>query len=139
MSRTGNNTFERSNSRHNVARILASLTCGKTYAQLQAELHMTTRSLSRYMAHLGALPNRRVFIRKWLLIDSRYSPVFSLGKQPDAPKPKIPALEHGAKRRAKVKACPELSMNRANHDAARWAVQKAMKARNTWLSSLGAM
>lgn len=139
-SKRGNSTFDSSNTRYNIARILAGLKTGKTYAQLSAELYMSTRSLSRYMAHLMAEPNRRVFIRKYVLIDAHHCPVFAIGSRPNAPKPgKQDERERNAKYRAKVRSCPEMMVHRRNYESARWATRKAVKTPNTWLSALGAV
>lgn len=133
----GRNTFDSANSIYTIERILAALKTPKTYAQLMAELFITQRSLCRYLSHLRANPNRRVFVKKYLLINHRHSPVFALGSKPDAIMPKQSSKERNALRQAKVKADPDLSERRYKYEAARWLTRKP-KAAQSWLSALGA-
>lgn len=132
----GRNTFDSANTRYNVERFLAALVTPKTQLQLQAEVHMSARSVRRYLTHLQAKPNRRVYLKRFLLINSRYEAVFALGNKPDAVKPRQTPAEKAAKWKAKVKSDPELQQRLANVEKARWAMKKATKQPATWLSAL---
>ena len=132
----GRNTFNSSNTRYNVERFLAALVTPKTQLQLQAEVHLSARSIRHYLTHLRAEPNRRVYLKRYLLINGRYEAFFALGNKPDAVKPRQTPAEKAAKWKAKVKSDPELQQRLANFEKARWATRKATKQPNTWLSAL---
>lgn len=136
MSRKPNHTFDSSNTRHNIARILGALKTPQTYKQLRETLFMSERSLQHYISHLRAEPNRRVRVDHFLFLNCRWVPVLALGSEPDAVKPRQTEKERNAKYRAKVKATPEKNDARKRRNQARWIVQKAKKRQVTWLSAL---
>jgi hypothetical protein len=137
----GRHTFDSSNTRHNISRLLTALETPQTHKQLRETLFFTERTLNHYLKHLRAAPNRRVRVKSWILVRSRWLPVLALGAAPDAVQPKQTAKERNAKRRAKVKADPELLAARKRREQARWLVKK-IKAGNikpqTWFSALHA-
>jgi hypothetical protein len=133
----GRNTFDSSNTRYNIERILAALVEPKTYAQLCAELHMTNRSARRYLTHLRAEPNRRVYIKKFMSTNGCQFPLFALGSKPDAKKTVKTNAEFSAQWRAKMKVTPELRERATRYEAARWAAKKALRTPTTWFSALG--
>ena len=135
---SGRHTFDSSNTRHNIARILAALAEPMTYAQLCQSLHMTDRSVRHYLAHLRAAPNKRVYLKAHMPIPNGYVALFALGNKRDATKKVQTEAERNAKYRAKVKASPERWERRQRLNSARWAIKKAKRTPNTWLTILGA-
>lgn len=132
----GNHTFDSSNTRHNVARMLEALATPMTYLELEAKLHMSHRSVQLYLWHLRNEP-RRVRISGYRMIDSRWQKVFGLGSGPDAPAPKKQSeKKRNALYRAKVKADPELRLKATLREKAKWAAKKATAKPQSWLSAL---
>lgn len=132
-----NHTFDSSNTRHNIKRMLAALVEPRIYEQLAAMLHMSDRSVRFYVKHLRQKPDRRVRVRAYLPIPNGYVAQIALGSLPDAPKPpKKGDKERNAAYRAKVKATPELRERQRRHEVARWAVKKARKSPQNWASAL---
>lgn len=135
----GRHTFDSSNTRHNIGRLLTALETPQTHKQLRDTLFFTERTLNHYLKHLRAKPNRRVRVKSWIVVRSRWLPVLALGAAPDAIQPKQTTQERNAKRRAKVKADPDLEAARKRREQARWLVTK-IKAGNikpqTWFSAL---
>lgn len=132
----GRNTFDSENTIYNIGRILEALVEPKTYGQLCNALHMTDRSVRRYLSHLRAQPNRRVYLKRYLVIPNGYSPQFALGSKPDAIKPRQTETERTAKWRAKVRASPELQERQRRYDSAWWAIKKATSKPQSWASAL---
>jgi len=136
IRRAGNHTFDSSNTRYNIERILAALIEPKTYAQLSEMLHMSDRSVRRYVARLRSEPNRRARVKSYLVIGGYHCLIFALGSKPDFVWRMQTPSEKNAKWRAKVKASPDLIERRRRHEVARWAVKKAIKAPQNWASAL---
>jgi hypothetical protein len=132
----GRNTFDSANTRYSLQRILESLLTPCTYGQLAASLHMSDRSVRRYITHLRAEPNRRVRVKSFQPIPNGHIPVFALGSAPDAVRPRQGEIARNAKYRAKVKATPELRERATRQSSARWMLTKAKRSPNTWASAL---
>lgn len=130
-------TFDSANTRHNVARMLAALQTPRTFAELEAELHMTHRNVQRYIAHLKAEP-RRVRVDSYRKIGSHHHQMLALGSDPDcpAPVPTISEKERSAIRRKKAKADPEARLKMESREKARWNVKKAVRTANCWFGEL---
>lgn len=131
----GRSTFDSSNTRHTIARILAALQAPQTHKQLRAALHMSERTLRRYVSHLKSEPNRRVRTASFLLLRNVWIPVIALGSQPDAVKPRQGEKERCAKYRANVKSNPEMLERRQQQNKARWLIEKP-KTPNAWFGPL---
>ncbi len=129
-----NSTFDSSNTRHNAQMLLEALKTPHTHAELCAACFLTRRSLGRYLAFLRA-SQRRVRICGYRMIGSRHHRVYELGTAPDVPIPKQDEKKRNAKRRAKVKADPELLLRLRLYEKARWLVKKPRPAQS-WLSAL---
>lgn len=124
---TGRSTFDSVPTRHNIARILAALVAPQTCDQLSASLHMSDRSIRRYVAHLRKLPNRLVRVKSWVLIDGHNSPMMELGHRRDAPMPMMTDFARNARYRAAVKADPERKDRASRRDVAAWSRKRAVK------------
>lgn len=120
----GRNTFDSSNTRHNIARIILALEKPQSYRELAAALFMTERSLQRYISHLRAEPNRRVYVKGHKYVNKSHIPILALGALPDAKKPRMTTAQYNAKRTAKVRASPELMERKHNYEVARWLVRR---------------
>lgn len=132
----GNHTFDSSNTRHNVARMLAALETPMTYLELEARMHMSHRSVHLYLQHLRTSP-RRARVCDYRLIDGRWHKVFGLGDAPDVAQPKNQCeKKRNAKYRAKIKADPELRLKSQLYEKARWAKRKAVSKPQSWFSAL---
>lgn len=136
MTSRANHTFDSSNTRYNLARMLAALETPMTYVELETLLHMSHRSVHFYVNYLRTNP-RRVRVSGFKLVNSRWHKVIALGDAPDAKQPKKQCeKKRNAIRRAKVKADPELRLKQQMHEKARWARKKAVRKPTTWLSAL---
>ena len=135
--RQGRSTFDSANTIYNIDRILATLETPKTYVELSELLHLTDRSIRRYITHLRAKPNQRVYVCKHPIVAGRYVLLFALGKKRDAIRTVQTEYERNANYRARVKASPERSEFRHRYEAARWAVRKAKRAPSGWAAALG--
>lgn len=137
MTRKPNHTFDSSNTRHTMARLLAALETPQGTEQLRTTLHMSERSLRLYLAHLRSAP-RRVRVAGYVPAKFGYSMLFALGSEADAPRPKpLTETQRNAKRNKKVKADPELRLKRQLVEKARWAMTKAVRAPQNPFSALG--
>ncbi len=133
MTRTINHTFDSSNTRHNVARILAVLVKPQTYEELAETICVSHRTMRRYIKHLRADPNRRVRIKSW----RGNVPVFALGATKDAVRKPQTEAAKSYKWRVKVKASEELRDRIQQYEKVRWAIKKAKSTPQSWVSALG--
>lgn len=115
-----NHTFDSSNTRHNIARLLAALEVPRTYLELEALLHMSPRSVRFYIKHLRDPENKRVYLKTYRIVAGRNHAVFAIGRRKDAKMVKMTNEEKGARYRAAVKASPEREARRQRHEKARW-------------------
>lgn len=136
MRKQANHTFDSSNTRHNVARMLAALAEPRTYVELEAMLFMSPRSVRFYIEHLRQEPNQRVYRKAYRLVNERNHAVFALGAKRDAAMPRQTEAQKNAKRRAKVKACPDLTERAKRYEQARW-LMKRPKPPQTIFAALG--
>lgn len=135
--RKPNHTFDSSNTRHNIKRMLDALTEPMTYEQLAATLHMSDRSVRFYVQHLRQEPNKRVYLKEHLPASNGYMAQFALGSLPDAPRPaRQSERERNAKYRAKVRSNPELRERRRQREKAQWIVKKAKRVPQNPFSAL---
>lgn len=135
-----NHTFNSSNTRHNIERMLAYLATPHTYTEIEAALHMSPRSIRFYIEHLRAQDNRRVFLQAWRLIDGRYHAVFMAGTRKDAKQRKLTKAQQNAKWRARVKASDDLREREQKREQARWIVKKVSRmVPAAWYAPSGAV
>ena len=125
-------TFDSSNTRYNIERILKLLATPQTYTEMEAALHMSPRSVRFYIQHLRNQDSRRVYLHVWRLTGGRYHAAFKVGSRADTKQPKMTTAQQNAKWRAKVKASEELTERSRRYEAARWMASKAVRTPNTW-------
>lgn len=131
-----NHTFDSSNTRHNVSKMLEALKTPKMYTELEDLLHMSARSVRFYIKHLRGPENQRVYLKAYQIVGGRNHAIFALGKRKDAQVVKLTNEQKGARYRAGVKASPEREERRRRHEQARWLRIRPMPKQSPW-SALG--
>jgi predicted transcriptional regulator len=126
-----------SRTRDRMARILAALVeKPKTSAELMAQLFISKSSMVRCLRRLQDDP-RQVRVADYLHTGSKWSYIYALGAEPDAPMPKQQTRrERWLKELAQLKADPELRDRYLSRHRAHYRARAAARTPHGWASAL---
>lgn len=136
---SGQNTFDTSRSLRNIQRMIALLAeKPMTRPQLSAALFMSRPATFRYLHHLRAADNKRIYVKGFLRTQGCRAPIYALGSKPDAIEP---PRDSRIVRRQRERASLLADVDRLDrHRAKKAIIKKIARARSkpqSWLSALG--
>lgn len=123
--------------RDRMARILAALAeKPKTSVELMAQLFISKASMVRYLRRLQDDP-RQIRVTDYLHTGSKWSYIYALGNEPDAPAPKQQTRrERWIRELAQMKADPALYDRYLSRQRAQYRARVAVSAPHGWAAAL---